>query len=111
MRYNSKWNSNMAKIQRTSNDQYTITIPRALAEALNLTKGSCIEYKIDGPNQFILHKVDSAQKSAHVKIQVTSGNQHIITIPKIFAESLGFTQGTIVTFQINQNMDLIMQKK
>jgi bifunctional DNA-binding transcriptional regulator/antitoxin component of YhaV-PrlF toxin-antitoxin module len=44
------------KVQKTKNEQYIITIPKALAEALEYTKGVEIEFKINTEGDLIIKK-------------------------------------------------------
>jgi antitoxin component of MazEF toxin-antitoxin module len=39
------------RVQRTKNDQYILTIPKALVEALSIDKGTEAEFKINGKNE------------------------------------------------------------
>ena len=42
------------RIQRTKNDQYIVTLPKALVEALGVEKGTEVEFTISGENELKL---------------------------------------------------------
>ena len=84
------------KIQITSNNQFVVTIPKAIAQLLNFTKGTILEYSLLKNLSFNLAPVKNGNKATRMKVQMTKTNQYIITIPKVFAESFNFKKGTIV---------------
>lgn len=97
------------KIQKTVNNQYIVTIPKALAIALDLSNGSILEFSFGAEMQLKLKKVETPGRATRMRVQKT--NQYIVTIPKAFAESLDFDQGTKVSFRLNQDFDLVMKKE
>jgi antitoxin component of MazEF toxin-antitoxin module len=42
------------KVQKTSQDQYTITIPKTLIEVLNITKGTEFEFSLNDKMELVL---------------------------------------------------------
>lgn len=46
------------KIQKNSNNQYTITLPKALVEAMGLKPGTELEFKINSKGEIILSKAE-----------------------------------------------------
>ncbi len=47
---------NTVKVQRTPNNQYTITIPKTLAEMFDISQGTVLEFKVNEKGQIILRK-------------------------------------------------------
>lgn len=45
-----------------------------------------------------------------MRVQKTNNEQYIVTIPKAFAETFDFNQGTIVEFRINENGEMVLRK-
>lgn len=45
-----------------------------------------------------------------MRIQKTKNEQYIVTIPKAFAETFDFRQGTLVEFKINEKGEMIVRK-
>ena len=48
--------------------------------------------------------------ATRMRIQRTKNEQFIVTIPKAFAETFDFKQGTLVEFRINQSGEMILRK-
>ena len=44
------------RVQRTPNDQYIITIPKAFAEAFGFKKGTVLEFRINEKGELVLKK-------------------------------------------------------
>ena len=45
-----------------------------------------------------------------MRIQKTKNDQYIVTIPKAFAETFDFKQGTVLEFKINEKGEMILRK-
>ena len=45
-----------------------------------------------------------------MRVQRTNNDQYIVTIPKAFAETFEFKQGTVLEFRINEKGELILRK-
>ncbi len=45
------------KVQKTVNDQYVVTIPKALAEALGFKQGTRLEFKLNEKGEVVIKKV------------------------------------------------------
>ena len=45
-----------------------------------------------------------------MRVQKTKNDQFIITIPKAFAETFDFKQGTVLEFKINEKGEMILRK-
>ena len=45
------------RVQRTNNDQYIVTIPKAFAETFEFKQGTLLEFKINEKGEMILRKV------------------------------------------------------
>ena len=45
-----------------------------------------------------------------VKVQKTTNNQHIITIPKTLAEIFDIEQGTELEFKVNERGEIVLRK-
>ncbi|MBW2989212.1 AbrB/MazE/SpoVT family DNA-binding domain-containing protein [Candidatus Woesearchaeota archaeon] len=45
------------RIQKTKNDQYIVTIPKAFAEAFDFKQGTLMEFKIDKDGGILMRKV------------------------------------------------------
>lgn len=48
--------------------------------------------------------------ATRMRIQKTKNEQYIVTIPKAFAETFDFRQGTLVEFKINKEGEILMRK-
>lgn len=48
--------ANKMKVQKTKNEQFIITIPKAFAEALELKQSTVIEFKINEHGELVLKK-------------------------------------------------------
>ena len=48
--------------------------------------------------------------ATRMRVQKTKNDQYIITIPKAFAETFDFKQGTLLEFRINENGDMVLRK-
>ncbi|MEA2038050.1 MAG: AbrB/MazE/SpoVT family DNA-binding domain-containing protein [Nanoarchaeota archaeon] len=46
-----------------------------------------------------------------MRVQKTKNDQYIVTIPKAFAETFEFKQGTLLEFKINEKGELVLRKK
>jgi bifunctional DNA-binding transcriptional regulator/antitoxin component of YhaV-PrlF toxin-antitoxin module len=44
------------KVQKTPNNQYIVTIPRTLVEALGLRKGSVVKFYINDRNELVIRR-------------------------------------------------------
>ncbi len=44
-----------------------------------------------------------------MKVQRTKNDQFVVTIPKAFAESLDFKQGTVLEFKINEKGEIVLR--
>ena len=44
-----------------------------------------------------------------MRIQKTKNDQYIVTIPKAFAETFDFKQGTLVEFKLNERGELVLK--
>jgi bifunctional DNA-binding transcriptional regulator/antitoxin component of YhaV-PrlF toxin-antitoxin module len=45
-----------------------------------------------------------------MRVQRTSNGQFIVTIPRAFAEALGFKKGTVLEFKFNERGDIVIKK-
>jgi len=45
-----------------------------------------------------------------MRVQRTNNDQYIVTIPKAFAETFEFKQGTVLEFKINEKGEMILRK-
>ncbi len=48
--------------------------------------------------------------ATRMRVQKTNNDQYIVTIPKAFAETFDYKQGTLVEFRINENGDMVLRK-
>jgi len=48
--------------------------------------------------------------ATRMRVQKTKNDQFIITIPKAFAETFDFKQGTVLEFKINEKGEMILRK-
>lgn len=48
--------------------------------------------------------------ATRMRIQKTKNEQFIVTIPKAFAETFDFKQGTLVEFRINEKGGILLRK-
>ena len=48
--------ANRMKVQKTPNEQYIITIPKAFAEALDFEKGTVLEFKLNEKGEIVLKR-------------------------------------------------------
>jgi bifunctional DNA-binding transcriptional regulator/antitoxin component of YhaV-PrlF toxin-antitoxin module len=48
--------------------------------------------------------------ATRMRIQKTKNEQYIVTIPKAFAETFDYKQGTVVEFKINEKGEFILKK-
>lgn len=48
--------------------------------------------------------------AAKRRVQKTSNNQYIVTLPKAIAEAMGFTQGTELEFKLNDKGEIVIKK-
>ena len=48
--------------------------------------------------------------ATRMKVQKTANNQFIVTIPKAFAETFNYKQGTLLEFNINDKGELALKK-
>jgi len=48
--------------------------------------------------------------ATRMRVQKTSNDQYIVTIPKAFAETFKFKQGTLLEFNINDKGELVIKK-
>ena len=46
-----------------------------------------------------------------MRLQKTKNDQYIVTIPKAFAEALGFRKGTLLEFVFNEKRELVLRKR
>jgi bifunctional DNA-binding transcriptional regulator/antitoxin component of YhaV-PrlF toxin-antitoxin module len=44
------------RVQKTSNDQYVITIPKTLVELLSIRKGAVIDFSINDKGEIVLRR-------------------------------------------------------
>jgi len=49
--------ANKMKVQRTKNDQFIVTVPKAFAEALDFKQSTLIEFKINEKGELVLRKI------------------------------------------------------
>ena len=45
-----------------------------------------------------------------MRVQKTNNEQYIVTIPKAFAETFDFKQGTLLEFNINEKGEMVLKK-
>ena len=45
-----------------------------------------------------------------MRVQKTNNEQYIVTIPKAFAETFNFKQGTLLEFNINEKGEMVLKK-
>ncbi len=45
-----------------------------------------------------------------MSVQKTKNEQFIVTIPKAFAETFDFKQGTLLEFRINEKGEMVLRK-
>ena len=48
--------------------------------------------------------------ATRMRVQKTNNEQYIVTIPKAFAETFDFKQGTLLEFKINEKNELVLRK-
>ena len=48
--------------------------------------------------------------ATRMRVQKTNNDQYIVTIPKAFAETFDYKQGTLVEFRINEKGDMVLRK-
>jgi len=49
--------ANKMRVQRTPNDQFIVTIPKAFAEAMGFRKGTILEFKLGEKGELVLRKL------------------------------------------------------
>ncbi|MEM4248281.1 MAG: AbrB/MazE/SpoVT family DNA-binding domain-containing protein, partial [Candidatus Nanoarchaeia archaeon] len=54
--FNSNKMANRMKVQKTKNEQFIVTIPKAFAEALELKQSTVVEFKINEKGELVLKK-------------------------------------------------------
>jgi len=45
-----------------------------------------------------------------MRVQKTKNEQFIVTIPKAFAETFDFKQGTLIEFKINEKGEMVLKR-
>jgi bifunctional DNA-binding transcriptional regulator/antitoxin component of YhaV-PrlF toxin-antitoxin module len=55
-------------------------------------------------------KLPLIKMATRMRIQKTKNEQYIVTIPKAFAETFDYKQGTVVEFKINEKGEFILKK-
>jgi len=48
--------------------------------------------------------------ATRMRVQKTNNEQYIVTIPKAFAETFNFKQGTLLEFNINEKGEMVLKK-
>ena len=48
--------ANKMRLQKTKNNQYTLTIPKAFVEALGFKKGTILEFKFNDKGELVIKK-------------------------------------------------------
>jgi|TARA_B100002003_G_C13819323_1_gene403409 bifunctional DNA-binding transcriptional regulator/antitoxin component of YhaV-PrlF toxin-antitoxin module len=48
--------------------------------------------------------------ATRMRVQKTNNEQYIVTIPKAFAETFDFKQGTLLEFKINDKGEMVLKR-
>ena len=48
--------------------------------------------------------------ATRMRVQKTNNEQYIVTIPKAFAETFEFKQGTLLEFKINDKGEMVLKR-
>jgi antitoxin component of MazEF toxin-antitoxin module len=101
--------SSNVKIQANQNGQFFLTIPKTIGEIMDLKQSDVFEFNLDRDFNIFLRRVEGKTKSIHRKIQCTTNNQFIITIPKTLCEILSLGQGENIRFELTKKFELLLK--
>ena len=97
-------------IQQTGSGQIILTLPKALAQVLEIKKGKILSFRLEKDFSFTLIKVDKKISPLEKNVQETNTGQITISIPKTLALATGFVKGTEVWFSLDEKKNLTLHK-
>ena len=83
------------RLQRTSKDQYILTIPKSLVQILQWQEHQTLSFGFDKGKLILLPNTE--QKPTR-KLQLTPKGQYTLTLPKPLVQILQWNDKEIVTF-------------